>query len=678
MYLELESGVYKALSFGMLKPLTLDVKPTYISVRFPYDKNIVSEVKSMQTARWNPDNKFWTVAKSHRNFFAIRALISGYKGALVNDPYAPYNSPIITIERKPRFNKSKNKELTPYVHQFDMADHIITRLQCLIAGEMGVGKTLSMILALEYLKEIGQLIGSVWYVGPTSAKKSVERELIIWGSKIRPEMMTYEELVKRAKNWEKAKAPQAIVFDECSRIKNPTTQRSQAAFAFAKGIRDDWGIQSIIIAMSGTPAPKSPADWWSQCEVACPGFLKEGDIHKFRNRLELIIQKESRITNGVYPHLVTWRDNEQKCNVCGELETHVNHDPNGVMFNAKSFHSFEKSVNEVSKLYRRMKGLVLVKMKKDCLDLPEKRYRMIEIKPSKSILRAAGLILAAAKTTIEGMTLLRELSDGFQYIDKATGNIPCHLCKGTKVYVEKQEIPKTCPNCADTPFQDKTEYGSGELVISCPFHTPEYEDVESTCPNCGGSGEVKSYERSTKEVASPKEDILKQILEEHEESGRLVVFAGFQGSIDKCVRVCHTQGWHTIRVDGRGWQVTTEKNIPLDIEDHLSLFQDWQDKYPKVVFVGHPKSGGMGLTLTASRSIFYYSNDFDGESRTQSEDRIHRPGMDENKGATIIDCVHLPTDAKVLDNLRKKRKLELMSLGEVKEAIDKAEGERET
>ena len=33
----------------------------------------------------------------------------------------------------------------------------------------------------------------------------------------------------------------------------------------------------------------------------------------------------------------------------------------------------------------------------------------------------------------------------------------------------------------------------------------------------------------------------------------------------------------------------------------------------------------------------------------QSEDRIHRKGMDENLGCTIVDLIHLPSDGRVLD-----------------------------
>jgi hypothetical protein len=60
--------------------------------------------------------------------------------------------------------------------------------------------------------------------------------------------------------------------------------------------------------MTGTPAPKSPLDWYSQCEIACPGFLAEGSIHKFKTRLGLF---ESAENGGVvFPRLITWYDDE--------------------------------------------------------------------------------------------------------------------------------------------------------------------------------------------------------------------------------------------------------------------------------------------------------------------------------------------------------------------------------
>jgi SNF2 family DNA or RNA helicase len=93
-------------------------------------------------------------------------------------------------------------------------------------------------------------------------------------------------------------------------------------------------------------------------------------------------------------------------------------------------------------------------------------------------------------------------------------------------------------------------------------------------------------------------------------------------------------------------------------------------KYPRLCFIGHPQAGGMALTLTASPTELFYSNSFNGEARMQAEDRFHRAGMDTNRGATIIDLICLPTDKLVLDNLKRKRKLQSVTLGEVTSALN--------
>lgn len=54
-------------------------------------------------------------------------------------------------------------------------------------------------------------------------------------------------------------------------------------------------------------------------------------------------------------------------------------------------------------------------------------------------------------------------------------------------------------------------------------------------------------------------------------------------------------------------------------------------------FLGQPQSGGIGLTLTAASTVIYYSNDFNLDTRVQSEDRAHRIGT--RKSVVYIDLV---------------------------------------
>jgi len=580
-------------------PASLLYEDDRIFIKFPYNKSLIAEIKNMDRPRWHgfdtPPRKIWSIANSPHNAFQLKYL----QGL---NPYASYDIKII--------EHMYDRPL--YLHQQEMSDFVLTSRHCVVAGEMGVGKSLS---AIEVMERSGTT--NWWWIAPRSGIRAVDLELKIWKSKFHPQMMTYAGLTKEMRNWtDDRKAPQGVIFDESSKIKNPTAQRSQAAMALANGIRSDWGHDGYIILMSGSPAPRSPVDWFWQCEVACPGFLKEGTQAKFKQRLGIVVDHES-ITGGVYPHLETWLDDERKCAICGELE--VNH--------FDTDHDFESSKNEVSYLYERMKGLVLVKLKKDCLDLPDKQYKIIKLEPSQKIINVAKSIVSTASTVISGITLLRELSDGFQYSEEENGTVTCPVCHGKK-------------------------------IVSDPL------DPDSTikCDGCGGLGVKKKYKRVANQVETPKEDALRDILDAHVDIGRLVIFAGFTGSIDRCVSICEDQQWETIQVDGRGWNST--------FKEPLEVFQKDFENHPRVVFIGQPGAGGMGLTLTASPTIVYYSNDFNAESRIQSEDRIHRIGMDNNRGATIIDLVHLATDQLILDNLKKKRKLQSLSLGELQRVFE--------
>lgn len=80
-------------------------------------------------------------------------------------------------------------------------------------------------------------------------------------------------------------------------------------------------------------------------------------------------------------------------------------------------------------------------------------------------------------------------------------------------------------------------------------------------------------------------------------------------------------------------------------------------------FIGQPKTGGYGITLTAASTMVYYNNSYDLEIRLQSEDRAHRIGQ--NKNVTYIDLVTPATvDEKILKALKSKIDIAGEVLGE--------------
>jgi SNF2 family DNA or RNA helicase len=194
------------------------------------------------------------------------------------------------------------------------------------------------------------------------------------------------------------------------------------------------------------------------------------------------------------------------------------------------------------------------------------------------------------------------------------------------------------------------------------------------CPACGGKREVPRMVRIAREVPCPKDAALKMLLDENEEVGRVVIFAGFTGSVDRIVKLCLKEKWDVVRCDQGNFQVFTAKSDSSEgaaatEEEPLDYWANLE-RHGKVAFVANPESGGMSLTLVEARMAVYWSNSWKPEFRVQSEDRIHRKGMDENLGCTIVDLIHLPSDDRVLEVIRANRKLELMTMGELLQGVD--------
>lgn len=599
---------------------------------FDYNVTLKDEIKAMQGSKFHGfdqtgkdakaalgNTKIWSVLDCPRNHFQLSYLQG-------NNPYAWYDKPLQHFE-------PYRDCLQPHQHEF--LDFTLTRRHCILGAEMRTRKTL---VAFEVIERMNEWFPGTetWYIAPKGVLNEITRQMKFWQLKYPINLMTYEGLVKIISNLNGGMPPRVAIFDEFSRAKNPDAKRSQACQMLADAIRAAYRHDSIILGMSGSPAPKAPSDWWSLCEIICPGFLREGSVDQCQRRLAVFEEQES--AQGMkFLKRKAWLDSDQRCKVCGELEpAHM----------LKFDHSFVPATNEVAKLYSRMSGLVHIKFKKDIVDLPPVEYRVINCKPTPSVLRAAKAIVGRGKGAAQTLILLRELSDGFQYQDTETGNlVNCDVCHGSGNYFDMEIDEGFSP---DDP-------------------NATYSKVEGPCPYCDG-GKVPEVSRTSAEVECPKEQVLRDVLDEYEEDGRLVAYAGFQASIDRFTRVGLSEGWVVIKVDGRGWSMHNPDGTINPSKDYLGVFQDQREAFPKVLFLGQPSSCGMGLTLDAAQGIIYLSQDFNGESRIQSIERIFNLDAEHCRGCEVIDVVHLPQDQLVIDNLKAKKSLMHMTMGELSEA----------
>ena len=626
------------------------------------------EIKAMKGARWHgflegDKRKIWSVEDCTRNRFQIEWLQGG-------DPFAWFDQERIYHDY-PKFGSEGFGFFDLMSQQKLMADNLLTYHYQIWAAEMGTGKTLAAIAAMKLSETSGW-----WWVGPKSSLYAIRQEFDKWGlpEGVVSDMMSYEGLMQRMRSWKKGDpAPIGVVFDESQNIKTPTAQRTQCAQRLVDSIRKEHGNNGYAVLMTGTPSPKSPGDWWAPCEIAAPGFIKEGKLQTFEKRLGYYRLRDD-LAGQSFNTRVAWRDDEARCGICGQYEHEGHHmDSTGGINNEDTsfeLHKYETSVNEIAELYERLDGLVTFVHKKDCLDLPDKIYKEIVCEPSPSLLRVAGALTKTAPNVITGLTHLRELSDGFQYRDVEDGTTECVACEdGTETFYTNPDEP-------------------GATIRDIDMLSPEFvknlEQVVAPCSICNGSKEVTKFKRIVREVPCPKEQAVVDLLKQNDEQRRIVFFAGFTGSLDRIIKICQREGWDTMRVDGRGWKIAkltgepNEDGSPKVEMIRMSNPMDYWIANPerRVAFVAHPKSGGVALTLCpqenrpgAVMSVFY-SNDFNPASRSQAEDRIHRTGMDENKGAMIVDLFHLPTDRRVLDVLRKNRKLEKMTMGDFQKDLE--------
>lgn len=562
---------------------------------------------------WDRDHMYYVAPINSRNLFHL-----SFYDPTQPDPYEIYKKPLEEFPILPmRMSQKLGREVPPLAHQRVMANHFWTRRACHISAEMRTGKTLPVLSVAEFLQKL------TWIIAPRSAIAGITLELWNWGINLDPVIMTYDELVKRAKQGID-EVPQVVIFDESTRLKTWSTLRSGAAFHLTEGMREEYGDEHWVTAMSGTPAPKDPTDIWSQVEIVRPGYLYESRPQLLRNRLSLIEYRDNE-TGGQYPHLITWFDDPKKCATCGAFEGE--HEDNPMSLTPS--HPFIPSKNEIRALGERLVGMSVLFKKKECLDLPDKIMERRELKPTPQIMQYAQQIMTSGKPKMVIINDLLQLSAGFYYkmVDSKTETV-------------------SCPNC----------YGEREQVEI-------FQQGDPNCYRCKGAGKIPRKIRHAIQVECPKDKEMIDLLEECEESGRFVAFGSFQGCLDRMKDIAVEQGWSVIRVDSRGW-CFFECHFNSD-HDALKEFAADKKEVEKIAFIAHPKSGGEGISLSAASTIMFWNNGFDGGARMQAQERGSDLGMDMSKGCRVVDLLLLKVDYLALENLDRKQEMQDLALEEL-------------
>ena len=178
---------------------------------------------------------------------------------------------------------------------------------------------------------------------------------------------------------------------------------------------------------------------------------------------------------------------------------------------------------------------------------------------------------------------------------------------------------------------------SGELATTASILTQLMRLQQIVC------GHLRTDDGEIRELKNSRLSALMEILEEVQ--GKAIIWATWTHDIQAIAAALRDRF-------GEDSVATYYGETPQeDRQEIVNRFQ--QEDSDLRFFVGQPKTGGYGITLTAADTMVYYSNSYDLEIRLQSEDRAHRIGQ--TKSVTYIDLVSPNTmDEKILDALRSK------------------------
>ena len=167
------------------------------------------------------------------------------------------------------------------------------------------------------------------------------------------------------------------------------------------------------------------------------------------------------------------------------------------------------------------------------------------------------------------------------------------------------------------------------------------------------SGHLKTDDGEMKYFPSRRMDALEEITQEHD--GKAIIWSRFRYDIIKITEMLNKKY-------GQGCAAAYFGDT--SDEDRAAAVLNFQNpSHPLRFFVGNPATAGYGLTLTEANLVVYYANDFNLETRIQSEDRAHRIGQKNN--VTYVDLISEGTlDEKIVESLRNKINIGAKVLGE--------------
>lgn len=329
-------------------------------------------------------------------------------------------------------------------------------------SEVGVGKTASMLLALQARRLLGHSKRILWVTTDTM-KEETAPEVVKW-TDMKPTVLhddsrtragVLAEAIKTGEcfilvNYESLRLIQdelerarfdSIVCDEGSAVKNPESQRSKALYAISKWAKFRW-------LMTGTPVPNTVVDVFGHWKFIEPTLFET--LRAFKN--EYCIYKKQ----GAFPIIIGYQKLDQLQSVLAERSIRFLRDE-CFQLPGRIFRKREISFGDVQrKAYRELKEEFL-------LSLGEGRH-------------------VETKTVLDAIVKLSQLTSGF--VIDADGNV-VELAENAKLTELKQVV-------------DECDLRSTKIIIWCYFRHSMAKLVEvfKEYNPAQVHGEIKGTDRS--------------------------------------------------------------------------------------------------------------------------------------------------------------------------------------
>ena len=281
-------------------------------------------------------------------------------------------------------------------------------------------------------------------------------------------------------------------------------------------------------------------------------------------------------------------------------------------------------------------------LSKDCLDTPS--YYSFRARYAIMVEKSVGTHSFKKVVGYRKLDELKEKIDKFSYRVRKDEclDLPDKVFMKREVQLTKEQVVayNDMKNLALAMFNDGMVTTVNALTQIMRLH-------QIVC------GHVKLDDDTVKELPNYRIEELMSVIQEA--SDKVIIWATYRHDIE-AIKLALSKEY--------GMTAVGTYYGDTDDEERRRVVREFQDPDSDLrFFVGNPRTGGYGLTLTAADTVIYYSNSFDLEVRLQSEDRAHRIGQ--TRKVTYVDLMSPGTvDEKIVKALRDKIDLSNAVMGE--------------